>query len=343
MGQSTTGSQHRSSAGGMPAPVNMKSGAGDITTEGRALERMRQLADGGNLEEAIHVAKQVITCNNVDTATQVIIMKQVVDWHGHLGQADYARRSASKAVTLARRDLGACHPLSLLVRHSELYWMCMSGYDEAAQPQFEPLIKDICRTLGHTDSLAWAARTNSAMPYKKRRDYAGAALIYRQLADDMGAELDPDDPMLLTIRDNLAEVLALDEQWDAAIALYEELVKDVIPVWGQGSELTLSIRDSLAACLFASGDVEKARQLWSVLTQDCRRFLGERADMTARQRILQVALALDEDDYSAAQHWCTELLENLPAGFTEEDVQIYMHIQGSCQEAVDTQEGIRQR
>ena len=121
-------------------------------------------------------------------------------------------------------------------------------------------------------------------------------------------------------RDNLAEVLALDEQWDAAIALYEELVKDVIPVWGQGSELTLSIRDSLAACLFASGDVEKARRLWSVLTQDCRRFLGERADMTARQRILQVALALDEDD-----------------------LQIYMHIQGSCQEAVDTQEGIRQR
>ncbi len=285
----------------------------------RDLVRAFRAAQRGDLPRAVDGVRAVIDAGPAGAADVFHLHKQLLAWLEGQGRFDECRTTATEAAKKLRALVGDRHEFTVMMRHSELYWMCMTGYDEIAAPRFPALIRDIERRMGRTHELAWAARTNSAMPLKRRGDFAGAARVYRRLLADMRTVLEETDVPVLTTRDNLAEVLACDGQYEESTALYEALLEDTVRTRGAGDRAVLRLRDEIASNVFCLGDHARARELWAVLTEDCRRHLGECAPETARQRTLQIALAVQDEDDAAVARWCRVLLDNLPEGFRAED------------------------
>lgn len=287
------------------------------------LSQALRAADAGDMEAAIAGVEDILTAGEADAKGRVVLRKMLIDWNAEIGEASECKRLASLAAEDARATLGQRHEITLIARHSELYWMCMTGYDEVARRRFPQLIRDVEKVLGPTDPLAWAVRTNSAMPLKRGGDFSGAARVYRRLLSDMAGVLRPTDLAVLTTRDNLAEVLALKGDYGESTRLYESLLEDLLGITRPGDRRVLRLRDEIASNAFCSGDIERARELWGVLAEDCRRHLGECDPETARQRTLQVALSVQQDDAVGVVRWCRLLLDNLPDGFEQADVDAF--------------------
>ncbi len=275
----------------------------------------------GELTQAVSEVRSVLDAEEVEPSVGMQLRKLLIGWFEAMDALDQCRMTATEGVADLRARVGETHELTLVMRHSELYWMCMTGYDQVARDKFPALIRDIERKMGRTHDLAWAARTNSAMPLKRSGDFAGAARIYRRLLRDMSALLEDTDVPMLTTRDNLAEVLACDGQYEESTQLYEALLADVVETRREADPAVLRLRDEIASNLFCLGEHQRARELWAILAEDCRRHLGECAPETARQRTLQIALALQDNDDAGAVRWCRILLDHLPDGFGQEEAE----------------------
>lgn len=285
------------------------------------LRRARRAAGRGDLSAAIGQVEDLLAQKQLPALHALQARKALIGWYEALDMPERCRSVATEGAAELRAHLGPRHEATLIMRHSELYWMCMSGFDDVARTRFPALIRDIEKTLGRAHELAWAARTNSAMPLKRAGDFRRAAQVYRNLLQDMNTTLDPTDSIVLTTRDNLAEALACDGRFEESTRLYEDLLSDMLGLHSPGDPRVLRLRDEIASNIFSAGDVGRARELWAVLAEDCRRHLGECAPETARQRTLQVALALQDDDDVAVVRWCRLLLDNLPEGLDQDDAE----------------------
>jgi tetratricopeptide (TPR) repeat protein len=314
----------------------MRTAAESMTKEQRAgLAAALRAADRGDLRRAVDGVAEMLGGESLGPAASLHARKLLIEWLEALGRFDECRQAATEGVADLRARLGAAHELTLVMRHSELYWMCVTGYDEVARGRFPVLIRDIERALGRTSQLAWAARTNSAMPLKRGGDFAGAARVYRRLLHDMGEVLEDTDAIVLTTRDNLAEALACDGRYEESTTLYEALLADLVASCPSGDRRVLRLRDEIASNAFCMGDHARARELWSVLAEDCRRHLGECAPETARQRTLQIALSIQDGDDAAVARWCRVLLDNLPGDFTDEDAEGFRILLRESRERLD--------
>lgn len=277
----------------------------------------------GDLLGAIDLASQRLDEGTLAPWQAVVLRKHVVDWYAELGLDIEAYRQARIAAHDARAYLGATHPITLLTSSSELFWMCMTGYDEVARKKFPALIKACEKQFGGEHELTLSARINSAMPLKRGGDFAAAARIYRRLLADLKSVRPHIDPMVLTVRDNLAEVLALDDKYEESTAIYEAILSDLLGMFDPGDHRILRVRGEIAANMYCSGETEEAVQLWGVLAEDCRRHLGESHPETVRQRTLQITLAVASGDREGVIHWCRLLLAHLPEGFDPEDARAF--------------------
>ena len=309
-----------------PLTRHMMPTSGKLGEHVEGLSEALRSADLGDLVSAVAQVEAILDRGDVSVDAALYLRKHLIDWFGQMGMAAESRRTATAAAQEARVHLGPRHEMTLVMRSSELYWMCMSGYDDVAQRRFPELIRDVEKRLGPRDPLAWAVRTNSAMPLKRVGDFAGAARVYRRLLQDMSGVLEDTDMLVMTTRDNLAEVLAGAGRFEESTRLYEALLVDMLAMSRVGDRRVLRLRDEIAANAFCAGDFGRARELWGVLAEDCRRHLGECDPETARQRTLQILLAVEQDDPEAVVHWCRVLLDNLPEDFEREDVEGFREV-----------------
>ena len=70
--------------------------------------------------------------------------------------------------------------------------------------------------------------------------------MYRELLADMEPECDEEDMTVLTVRDNLAEVLSADRQYEEAIRLYETNLEVLLRVADFGDWRVLRLRNEIA-------------------------------------------------------------------------------------------------
>ena len=277
-------------------------------------------ANAGNFADAIALMEEILEANDLPIDTLLTLHKSLIDWYGQDGDLPNARRVASNAARIAAAHLGKTAELTLILRHSELYWMCHVGLDDVAARRYPALIRDIDKTLGPTDPLSFVARNNQALPFKRQGKFGAATTLYRDLIADMSTVLEPNDSLLLGTRDNLAECLACDEHYEESTEVYQALLDDLIEELGPGHRRILRLRDDIASNHFCHGNVDYARDLWALLTEDCRKHLGETHVETARQRSLQIALSVVAGDCAATIKWCREFLTYPPPEMSAEDL-----------------------
>lgn len=210
-----------------PLTRHMMPTSGKLGEHVEGLSEALRSADLGDLVSAVAQVEAILDRGDVSVDAALYLRKHLIDWFGQMGMAAESRRTATAAAQEARVHLGPRHEMTLVMRSSELYWMCMSGYDDVAQRRFPELIRDVEKRLGPRDPLAWAVRTNSAMPLKRVGDFAGAARVYRRLLQDMSGVLEDTDMLVMTTRDNLAEVLAGAGSFEESTRLYEALLVDM--------------------------------------------------------------------------------------------------------------------
>ncbi|QWW19044.1 hypothetical protein I6B53_07875 [Schaalia sp. 19OD2882] len=276
----------------------------------------------GSVARAIDMVDEILAehGSEISPIAKIHVLKLLVDWHAEVGNEMEAKRRASRAVRVAMAELGPLHEITLVMRNSELYWMCVCGYEDLALNAFAQLLRDIRRAPEVPPGFEFVVRNNSAMPLKAKGLWERAARVYRDLVADMQGTVDQGDPMYLMTRNNLGEVLAMDRRFAESTAVYEGLMEDLLESHHCGDERILELRHLIALNHHEDGNVALAREQWSILVEDCRRHLGETHSLTGRQRMLQVGLALDDGDTWRAARWCRALVDNPPAGFGPEEI-----------------------
>lgn len=275
----------------------------------------------GKVEEAIKSVRTILEEREAELSdvVQIHLCKLLVDWHGQIGCEVEARRWAGRGVKISEQHLGVSDPLSLTMRSCELYWMCMCGYGELALEKFPKLLREVKRSSHMPRTFEFVVRNNSAMPFKLRGQWGKVVKLYRSLVEDMEKELDPFDPMRLMARHNLGEALAMDGHYAASNEVFEALMVDLLGRVHHGDERILEIRHRIAGNNHEAGDKNLAREQWSVLVEDCRKHLGETHPFTARQRELQLSLALGEGDNGRAAYWCRTIVDNPSRTYSPEE------------------------
>ncbi len=90
---------------------------------------------------------------------------------------------------------------------------------------------------------------------------------------DMEGAMDEADALLLTVRDNLAEVLSADRQYDETIQLHEIQHGRVADGRRTRRLAGAAPVKRIARNTWMGGDREAGEDLWTVLAEDCRRYL----------------------------------------------------------------------
>lgn len=269
-------------------------------------------AAGGSLERALEYATGVYEDEEVSIELRLEAAKLCVDWHCALGSYDRCRRVAGDAARLGARVLERDHPLVLMLRNSEAYWLSVLGFNDMASRRFGALVADVKSCRGLDPQIAVAIRNNSAMPWKNTGKWSRAARVYRELLADMEGTRDEADMTLLTVRDNLAEVLSADRHYDEAIALYEHNMDVLLTVAEHGDWRVLRLRNEIARNTWMGGDRDAGEDLWTVLAEDCRRYLGDRDPLTARIRTILLTLATMRGDDQRAEAIARKLRDDHP-------------------------------
>ncbi|WP_242649294.1 hypothetical protein [Schaalia meyeri] len=78
--------------------------------------------------------------------------------------------------------------------------------------------------------------------------------MYRGLLEDMEGQLEATDATVLTVRDNLAEVLSADRHYEEAIRLYETNMAALLTVAERGDWRVLRLRNEIARNVWMGGD-----------------------------------------------------------------------------------------
>ena len=219
---------------------------------------------------------------------------------------------AGEAARLGAAALERDHPLVLMLRNSEAYWLSVLGFNDMAARRFGALVADVKACPGLDPQIAFAIRNNSAMPWKNTGKWNRAARVYRELLADMEGARDDADMTLLTVRDNLAEVLSADRQYEEAIQLYEHNMDVLLTVAERGDWRVLRLRNEIARNTWMGGDWDAGEDLWTVLAEDCRRYLGDRDPLTARIRTILLTLATMRGDDERAEAIARKLRDDHP-------------------------------
>lgn len=264
------------------------------------------------MERALEHATGVYEDEEVSIELRLEAAKLCVDWHCALGSYDRCRRVAGDAARLGARVLERDHPLVLMLRNSEAYWLSILGFNDMASRRFGALVADVKSCRGLDPQIAVAIRNNSAMPWKNTGKWSRAARVYRELLADMEGTRDEADMTLLTVRDNLAEVLSADRHYDEAIALYEHNMDVLLTVAEHGDWRVLRLRNEIARNTWMGGDRDAGEDLWTVLAEDCRRYLGDRDPLTARIRTILLTLATMRGDDQRAEAIARKLRDDHP-------------------------------
>ena len=264
------------------------------------------------MERALEHATGVYEDEEVSIELRLEAAKLCVDWHCALGSYDRCRRVAGDAARLGARVLERDHPLVLMLRNSEAYWLSVLGFNDMASRRFGALVADVKSCRGLDPQIAVAIRNNSAMPWKNTGKWSRAARVYRELLADMEGTCDEADMTLLTVRDNLAEVLSADRHYDEAIALYEHNMDVLLTVAEHGDWRVLRLRNEIARNTWMGGDRDAGEDLWTVLAEDCRRYLGDRDPLTARIRTILLTLATMRGDDQRAEAIARKLRDDHP-------------------------------
>ena len=264
------------------------------------------------MERALEHATGVYEDEEVSIELRLEAAKLCVDWHCALGSYDRCRRVAGDAARLGARVLERDHPLVLMLRNSEAYWLSVLGFNDMASRRFGALVADVKSCRGLDPQIAVAIRNNSAMPWKNTGKWSRAARVYRELLADMEGTRDEADMTLLTVRDNLAEVLSADRHYDEAIALYEHNMDVLLTVAEHGDWWVLRLRNEIARNTWMGGDRDAGEDLWTVLAEDCRRYLGDRDPLTARIRTILLTLATMRGDDQRAEAIARKLRDDHP-------------------------------
>lgn len=264
------------------------------------------------MERALEHATGVYEDEEVSIELRLEAAKLCVDWHCALGSYDRCRRVAGDAARLGARVLERDHPLVLMLRNSEAYWLSVLGFNDMASRRFGALVADVKSCRGLDPQIAVAIRNNSAMPWKNAGKWSRAARVYRELLADMEGTRDEADMTLLTVRDNLAEVLSADRHYDEAIALYEHNMDVLLTVAEHGDWRVLRLRNEIARNTWMGGDRDAGEDLWTVLAEDCRRYLGDRDPLTARIRTILLTLATMRGDDQRAEAIARKLRDDHP-------------------------------
>lgn len=264
------------------------------------------------MERALEHATGVYEDEEVSIELRLEAAKLCVDWHCALGSYDRCRRVAGDAARLGARVLERDHPLVLMLRNSEAYWLSVLGFNDMASRRFGALVADVKSCRGLDPQIAVAIRNNSAMPWKNTGKWSRAARVYRELLADMEGTRDEADMTLLTVRDNLAEVLSADRHYDEAIALYEHNMDVLLTVAEHGDWRVLRLRNEIARNTWMGGDRDAGEDLWTVLAEDCRRYLGDRDPLTARIRTILLTLATMRGDDQRAEAIARKLRDDHP-------------------------------
>ena len=86
-------------------------------------------AAGGALDRALEHATGVYEDEEVAMELRLEAAKLCVDWHSARGSYDRCRRVAGDAARLGARALERDHPLVLMLRNSEAYWLSVLGFN----------------------------------------------------------------------------------------------------------------------------------------------------------------------------------------------------------------------
>jgi len=227
---------------------------------------------------------------------------------------------AAGAAHLGTSYLERDHPLILMLRNSEAYWLAILGDEDMAARKFSALVADVRNNPSLDPQLAFAIRNNSAMPWKNTGKWARAARVYRELLADMEHQCDEEDMTVLTVRDNLAEVLSADRQYEEAIRLYETNMDILLRFVDHGDWRVLRLRSEIARNTWMGGDRAVGEQLWTVLAEDCRRYLGDRDELTARIRTILLTLATLRGDEDTAMSIARKLKDDHPDDWADVDM-----------------------
>ena len=286
-------------------------GSPDDAARSRLMDAVR-CASGGGLEKAIERAEGVYDDQEVSIELRLEAAKLRIDWYAAQGSYDRCRRVAGDAARLGAAALERDHPLVLMLRNSEAYWLSILGFNDMAARRFCALVADVKACPGLDPQIAFAIRNNSAMPWKNTGKWNRAARVYRELLADMEGARDEADMTLLTVRDNLAEVLSADRHYDEAIALYEHNMDVLLTVVERGDWRVLRLRNEIARNTWMGGDRDAGEDLWTVLAEDCRRYLGDRDPLTARIRTILLTLATMRGDDERAERIARKLRDDHP-------------------------------
>ena len=286
-------------------------GSPDDAARSRLMDAVR-CASGGGLEKAIERAEGVYDDQEVSIELRLEAAKLRIDWYAAQGSYDRCRRVAGDAARLGAAALERDHPLVLMLRNSEAYWLSILGFNDMAARRFCALVADVKACPGLDPQIAFAIRNNSAMPWKNTGKWNRAARVYRELLADMEGARDEADMTLLTVRDNLAEVLSADRQYEEAIQLYEHNMDVLLTVVERGDWRVLRLRNEIARNTWMGGDRDAGEDLWTVLAEDCRRYLGDRDPLTARIRTILLTLATMRGDDERAERIARKLRDDHP-------------------------------
>ena len=258
----------------------------------------------GNVDKALDRGLEAYREEGAPVELRLEAAKLCIDWCAALG---YLER---------------CHPLILMMRNSEAYWFAILGQHDMAIRKFSALLADMKHCPGLDPDISIAIRNNSAMPWKYTGKWKKAARVYRELLSELEEQREESDMTLLTVRDNLAEVLSADRCYDEAIALYERNMDALLTVADHGDWRVLRLRNEIARNTWMGGDRDAGEDLWTVLAEDCRRYLGDRDPMTARIRTILLTLATLRGDEGRAMSIARKLRDDHPDDWEECDFSV---------------------
>ena len=164
----------------------------------------------GKVEKALEHGLEAYREEGAPVELRLEAAKLCIDWYAALGSYGQCRKLAGEAARLGERYLERCHPLILMMRNSEAYWLAILGQHDMAIRKFSALLADMKHCPGLDPDISIAIRNNSAMPWKYTGKWKKAARVYRELLSELEEQREESDMTLLTVRDNLAEVLSAD-------------------------------------------------------------------------------------------------------------------------------------
>ena len=274
----------------------------------------------GKVDKALEHGLEAYRDDDAPVELRLEAAKLCIDWYAALGSYGQCRKLAAQAARLGERYLERCHPLILMMRNSEAYWLAILGQHDMAIRKFSALLADMKHCPGLDPEISIAIRNNSAMPWKHTGKWKKAARVYRELLSEMEGQREEADMTLLTVRDNLAEVLSADRQYEEALHLYEINMEALLRIADRGDWRVLRLRNEIARNTWMGGDREAGEDLWTVLAEDCRRYLGDRDEFTARIRTILLMLATLRGDEEKAMSIARKLQADHPDDWDECDM-----------------------